>query len=188
MWRRGRAAAAGAVVWVRRVGWVFSLWGARPYRFPFCSSSRVAVAALFLLLLRVLVVSPCRVVMRCPWVSPPCFLIVYAPAMRAVAYYALSVIAGAPRGSERGIVSRVSVSGCGALACARDAGFWLVLRMAVSAVGGLRAVRMCAAFFCEAAAVARGWTRPADTLCAAWPLADGVEWVGVLRRGVDAGA
>ena len=38
----------------------------------------------------------------------PCFLIVYAPAMRAVAYYALSgvVVASAPHGSERGIVSR----------------------------------------------------------------------------------
>ena len=50
----------------------------------------------------------CRVVMRCHWVSPPCFLIVYAPAMRAVAYYALSgvVVGCAPHGSERGIVSR----------------------------------------------------------------------------------
>jgi len=50
----------------------------------------------------------CRVVMRCHRVSPPCFLIVYAPAMRAVAYYALSgvVVASAPHGSERGIVSR----------------------------------------------------------------------------------
>ena len=50
----------------------------------------------------------CRVVMRCHWVSPPCFLIVYAPAMRAVAYYALSgvVVGCASHGSERGIVSR----------------------------------------------------------------------------------
>lgn len=50
----------------------------------------------------------CRVVMRCHRVSPPCFLIVYAPAMRAVAYYALSgvVVASAPHGSERGVVSR----------------------------------------------------------------------------------
>ena len=44
----------------------------------------------------------CRVVMRCHWVSPPCFLIVYAPAMRAVAYYALSGGGGRMRVSRFG--------------------------------------------------------------------------------------
>ena len=49
----------------------------------------------------------CRVVMRCHWVSPPCFLIVYAPAMRAVAYYALGWgCSCASHGPERGVVSR----------------------------------------------------------------------------------
>lgn len=93
----------------------------------------------------------CRVVMRCHWVSPPCFLIVYAPAMRAVAYYALSgvVVASAPHGSERGIISRAGA------ACA------------------------CAPFFCEAAAAARrvvAWSDAAGAPeCAAWLIAGGVE-------------
>lgn len=92
----------------------------------------------------------CRVVMRCHWVSPPCFLIVYAPAMRAVAYYALSgvVVASAPHGSERGIVSRAGA------AC------------------------VCTSFFCEAAAAARrvvAWSDAAGTPeCAAWFLSGGI--------------
>lgn len=71
-----------------------------------CPRATVIVLSLFVVACSHFV--SCRVVMRCHWVSPPCFLIVYAPAMRAVAYYALSgvVVASAPHGSERGIVSR----------------------------------------------------------------------------------
>ena len=80
----------------------------------------------------------------------PCFLIVYAPAMRAVAYYALSgvVVGCASHGSERGIISRAGAAG------------------------------VYTSFFCEAAAAARrvvAWSDAAGTPeCAAWFLSGGI--------------
>ena len=100
----GARALPGAAKGVAVLGaWGGSLAGP-PRRLP--PRAPVIVLSLFVVACSRFV--SCRVVMRCHWVSPPCFLIVYAPAMRAVAYYALSgvVVGCAPHGSERGIVSR----------------------------------------------------------------------------------
>ena len=90
----------------------------------------------------------CRVVMRCHWVSPPCFLIVYAPAMRAVAYYALSGGGGRERASRFGAWDCLT---CCGLACA--------LRSSV------RRLRCCAWY----GVVGCGW----HVECAAWFLSGG---------------
>ena len=60
-----------------------------------------------------------RVVMLCLWVSPPYFLIVYAPAMRRVAYYALGWGCSCARLAVwRCRASRVVVCGVAAHVCA----------------------------------------------------------------------
>ena len=66
--------------WARGAG----LSRGRPTAYP---RAPVIVLSLFVIACSHFV--SCRVVMRCHWVSPRVFLIVYAPAMRAVAYYAL---------------------------------------------------------------------------------------------------
>ena len=61
----------------------------------------------------------CRVVMRHLWVSPRVFLIVYAPAMRRVAYYALGWGCSCARLAVwRCRASRVVVCGVAAHVCA----------------------------------------------------------------------
>lgn len=107
----------------------------------------------------------------------PCFLIAYAPAMRGVAYYALSGVAvvSTSRGLGRGVISRVSAIGA--------RGRWRVaLGFGLCCAWSRARAASCARVACSSVR-RRAWCRVvghglADTLCAAWFLAGGIEWVG----------